>query len=45
VGARWNGNSVTLYPWLLIPLGAIIFASLCLYLLGDGLRDAVDPYA
>lgn len=38
-------KSVTLYPWLVIPLGAIIFASLCLYLLGDGLRDAVDPYA
>jgi peptide/nickel transport system permease protein len=38
-------QSVVLYPWLLIPLGAIILASLCLYLLGDGLRDAVDPYA
>jgi peptide/nickel transport system permease protein len=38
-------NSINLYPWLLIPLGAIILASLCLYLLGDGLRDAVDPYA
>jgi len=38
-------KTVTLYPWLLIPLGAIVLASLCLYLLGDGLRDAVDPYA
>lgn len=38
-------KSVTLYPWLLIPLGSIVLASLCLYLLGDGLRDAVDPYA
>jgi peptide/nickel transport system permease protein len=38
-------QSVVLYPWLLIPLGAIILASLCLYLLGDGLRDAVDPYS
>ena len=37
-------QSVLLYPWLLIPLGAIILACLCLYLLGDGLRDAVDPY-
>ena len=38
-------NSIRIYPWLLIPLGAIILASLCLYLLGDGLRDAVDPYS
>jgi peptide/nickel transport system permease protein len=38
-------QSVILYPWLLIPLGAIIVACLCMYLLGDGLRDAVDPYA
>jgi peptide/nickel transport system permease protein len=38
-------QSVLLYPWLLIPLGAIIVACLCMYLLGDGLRDAVDPYA
>ena len=38
-------NSISLYPWLMIPLGAIILASLSLYLLGDGLRDAVDPYS
>ncbi|MFO7170903.1 MAG: ABC transporter permease, partial [Chloroflexota bacterium] len=38
-------QSVMLYPWLLIPLGAIVLACLCMYLLGDGLRDAVDPYA
>jgi peptide/nickel transport system permease protein len=38
-------QSVLLYPWLLVPLGAIILACLCMYLLGDGLRDAVDPYA
>jgi peptide/nickel transport system permease protein len=38
-------QSVLLYPWLLIPLGAIIVACLCLYLLGDGLRDAIDPYS
>jgi peptide/nickel transport system permease protein len=37
-------QSVLLYPWLMIPLGAIILACLCMYLLGDGLRDAVDPY-
>jgi peptide/nickel transport system permease protein len=37
-------QTVLLYPWLMIPLGAIILACLCMYLLGDGLRDAVDPY-
>jgi peptide/nickel transport system permease protein len=38
-------KAVTLYPWLLIPLGVIVLACMCMYLLGDGLRDAVDPYA
>lgn len=38
-------QSVMLYPWLLVPLGAIILACLCMYLLGDGLRDAIDPYS
>jgi peptide/nickel transport system permease protein len=31
-------------PWLVYPPGAIIFLTvLCLYLIGDGLRDALDP--
>jgi len=31
-------------PWLVIPPGAMIFVTvLCLYLIGDGLRDALDP--
>jgi peptide/nickel transport system permease protein len=31
-------------PWLVYPPGAIIFTTvLCLYLIGDGLRDALDP--
>jgi peptide/nickel transport system permease protein len=31
-------------PWLVYPPGAIIFMTvLCLYLIGDGLRDALDP--
>jgi peptide/nickel transport system permease protein len=31
-------------PWLVYPPGAIIFVTvLCLYLIGDGLRDALDP--
>ena len=31
-------------PWLVYPPGAMIFVTvLCLYLIGDGLRDALDP--
>jgi peptide/nickel transport system permease protein len=31
-------------PWLIYPPGALIFITvLCLYLIGDGLRDALDP--
>ncbi len=31
-------------PWLLYPPGTLIFVTvLCLYLIGDGLRDALDP--
>ena len=31
-------------PWLIYPPGIIIFLTvLCLYLIGDGLRDALDP--
>ena len=31
-------------PWLVVPPGAAIFLTvLCLYLIGDGLRDALDP--
>jgi peptide/nickel transport system permease protein len=37
-------QAVTTYPWLMIPGAAVILAVLCYQLLGDGLRDAVDPY-
>jgi peptide/nickel transport system permease protein len=31
-------------PWLIYPPGALIFVTvLCLDLIGDGLRDALDP--
>jgi peptide/nickel transport system permease protein len=35
---------VTTYPWIMIPALAVILAVTCFQLLGDGLRDAVDPY-
>ena len=31
-------------PWLVVSPGTMIFLTvLCLYLIGDGLRDALDP--
>lgn len=30
--------------WLLIPAALVVFAVTCFLLIGDGLRDAVDPY-
>lgn len=37
-------QAVTSYPWLLIPVGVLIVAIMSFNLLGDGVRDAVDPY-
>ncbi|MGQ9629455.1 MAG: ABC transporter permease [bacterium] len=35
---------IALYPWLLIPGAFVITAVLAFNFLGDGLRDAADPY-
>jgi len=32
-------------PWLLLPGVAVIITVLALNILGDGLRDAADPYS
>lgn len=40
-----NVQSLTSYPWLLIPGGFIIVAVLAMNFLGDALRDAADPFA
>ncbi|TWF57131.1 ABC transporter permease [Neorhizobium alkalisoli] len=37
-------SAVALYPWLLIPVVPVIFVILAFNFLGDGLRDAADPY-
>lgn len=37
-------QSVTNFPWLMIPGIAVVLAVLCFQLLGDGMRDAADPY-
>lgn len=38
-------RSIATAPWLLIPALAVVLAVLALNFLGDGLRDAADPYA
>jgi peptide/nickel transport system permease protein len=40
-----NIQTLALAPWLLLPGAAVIIAVLVLNLVGDGLRDAADPYS
>ncbi len=40
-----NIEAVALYPWLLLPMVPVIVTVLAFNFLGDGLRDAADPYA
>jgi len=37
-------NIIALYPWLLTPVIPVILVILAFNFLGDGLRDAADPY-
>jgi peptide/nickel transport system permease protein len=39
-----NIQTVTMSPWLLVPGGLVILIVVAFSFLGDGLRDAVDPY-
>lgn len=38
-------QTVANYPWLLFPVVFIVVTVLCFNFLGDGLRDAADPYS
>lgn len=40
-----NVQTVAMYPWLLLPVVPVILAVLAFSFVGDGLRDAADPYA
>lgn len=40
-----NVRAIATAPWLLIPALAVMVAVMALYFLGDGLRDAADPYS
>ena len=37
-------QTVANYPWLLMPVVLVVLTVLCFNFLGDGLRDAADPY-
>ena len=39
-----NVQTVALYPWLMAPVIPVILVVLAFNFLGDGLRDAADPY-
>ena len=38
-------TAVEIYPWLLTPMIPVIMVVLAFNFLGDGLRDALDPYS
>jgi peptide/nickel transport system permease protein len=40
-----NVRAIATAPWLFAPGVAVVVAVLALNFLGDGLRDAADPYA
>ena len=40
-----NVRAIATAPWLLLPAAAVMLAVMALYFLGDGLRDAADPYS
>jgi peptide/nickel transport system permease protein len=39
-----NIQVVQLYPWLMLPVLPVVVTVLAFNFLGDGLRDAADPY-
>ena len=39
-----NFRTIALHPWLLIPALFVIVTVLAFNFVGDGLRDAADPY-
>jgi peptide/nickel transport system permease protein len=40
-----NIQTVALAPWMLVPVIPVVVAILAFNFLGDGLRDAADPYS
>ncbi len=42
--AAQNVQAVAVYPWLMLPAMPVVIAVLSFNFMGDGLRDAADPY-
>ena len=40
-----NVNVVALYPWLMLPVVPVFVVVLAFNFMGDGMRDAADPYS
>ncbi len=40
-----NVRAIALYPWLFAPVAFVVLAVLAFSFVGDGLRDAADPYS
>ncbi|MCB0092566.1 MAG: ABC transporter permease, partial [Caldilineaceae bacterium] len=43
--AAQNVQAIALTPWLMLPAVPVIIIILALNFMGDGLRDAADPYS
>ena len=43
--AAQNVQAIALTPWLMLPAAPVIIIILALNFMGDGLRDAADPYS
>lgn len=43
--AAQNVQSIALYPWLFTPVIFVILAVMAFSFVGDGMRDAADPYS
>ncbi|MEL6372892.1 MAG: ABC transporter permease [Pseudomonadota bacterium] len=39
-----NVEAIALYPWLLFPMVPVVVTTLAFNFMGDGMRDAADPY-
>jgi len=43
--AAQNIQAIALYPWLFTPVAFVILAVMAFSFVGDGMRDAADPYS
>lgn len=44
LNAAQDFSALSVYPWLLLPVAPVVLTVFAFNVLGDGLRDAADPY-